>query len=78
MSETSDNIFLKQEIILIKILSLLYSVMQSDGNRFCGDVVLDSFSMSYRDQDSILDQKYEMQISLDPYYEDFKYQKGLR
>ena len=38
----------------------MYSVMQSDGNSFCGDVVLD---MLYRDEDSILDQKYEKQIT---------------
>ena len=25
--------------------------MQSDGNSFCGDVVLGSFNMSYRDED---------------------------
>ena len=36
--------------------------MQSDGNSFCGDVVLDGFNMSYRDEDSILEQKYENQI----------------
>ena len=35
----------------------MYSVMQSDGNSFCGDVVLDSFDMEYRDKDSILDQQ---------------------
>ena len=45
--------------------------MQSDGDSFRGDVVLGSFNMSYRDEDSILDQKYEKQISLDLYYEDF-------
>ena len=44
---------------------LPYSVMQSDRNSFGGDVVLDSFNMSYRDEDSILDQKYEKQISWD-------------
>ena len=33
--------------------------MRSDGNSFCGDVVLDSFNMSYRDEDSILVKKYE-------------------
>ena len=27
-----------------------YSVMQSDGNSFCGDVILDSFNISYRDE----------------------------
>ena len=35
-----------------------YSVMQSNGNSFCGDVVLDRFNMAYR-EDSILDQKHE-------------------
>ena len=30
--------------------------MQSDGNGFCGYVVLYSFNMAYRDRDSILDQ----------------------
>ena len=39
-----------------------YSVMQSDGNSFCGDVVLDSFNMKYSDEDSILNKKYEKQI----------------
>ena len=34
----------------------MYSVMQSDGNSFCGDVVLDSFNMLNMDEDSILDQ----------------------
>ena len=43
-------------------------VMQSDGNNFCGDVVSDGFNMSYRDEDSILEQKYEKQISWDLYY----------
>ena len=27
--------------------------MQSDGNRFCGDVVLDSFNMVYSDEESV-------------------------
>ena len=30
-----------------------YSVMQSDGNSLCGDVVLESFNMVYSDEDSI-------------------------
>ena len=30
-----------------------YSVMQSDGNSFGGDVVLDSFNMVYSNEDSI-------------------------
>ena len=41
------------------MLILWYSVMQSEGNSFCGDVVLDGFNVSYRDDDSILAQKYE-------------------
>ena len=36
----------------------MYSVMQSDGNSFCRDVVFDSFDMEYGDKDSILDQQY--------------------
>ena len=32
---------------------MIYSVMQSDGNNFCGDVVLDSDNMASRDADSI-------------------------
>ena len=40
----------------------LYSVMHPDGNSFIGEVVLDSFNMSYRDEDSISDQKYRKQI----------------
>ena len=45
--------------------------MQSDGNSFCGDVVLGIFNMLYRDEDSILEQTYEKQISWNLYYEDF-------
>ena len=41
-----------------------YNVMQSDWNRFCGDVVFESFNMTYRDEDIILDQIYEEQIFL--------------
>ena len=33
--------------------------MQSDGNSFCGDVVLNSFNKVYRDEDNILDQVYK-------------------
>ena len=36
-----------------------YSVMQSDGNSFCGDVVLNSFDKASRDKDNILDQVYK-------------------
>ena len=36
----------------IKAGNGLYSVMQSDGNSFCGDVVLDRFNMVYIYKDS--------------------------
>ena len=49
--------------------------MQSDGNSICGYDVLVSFNISYRDEDSIQDKKYEKQIYLDPYYEDLKFLK---
>ena len=47
--------------------------MQSDGNSFWGDVVLDSFNMVNSDEDSILEQKYEKRFFWDVYYEDFKF-----
>ena len=43
--------------------------MKSQSNSFEGDVVFDGFSMVYRDEDSILDQK---QIFADFYYEDLR------
>ena len=36
--------------------------MQSDRNNFCGDVILDSVNMVFKDEDSISDQIYEKQI----------------
>ena len=45
--------------------------IQSDGNSFWGDLVLKSFMMAYRDEGSILDQKYEKQLFWDLYYGDF-------
>ena len=33
--------------------------MQSDGDSFCGDVVLDSFNKASRDENNILDKKYK-------------------
>ena len=47
--------------------------MQSDGNSFCVDVVLDSFYMVYSDEDSIKDQQYEKRIFWDLYYEVLKF-----
>ena len=43
----------------------MYSVMQSDGNSFYGDVVLDNYNKAYRDKDNIIDQKYKKQIFCD-------------
>ena len=37
----------------------MYGVMQSDGNSFCEDVVLDSFNKASRNEDNILDQVYK-------------------
>ena len=37
----------------------MYSVMQSDRNSFCGDVVLGSFNQTSWDEDNILDQIYK-------------------
>ena len=51
----------------------IYSVMQSDGSSFWGDVVLDSFNMEYRDEGSFLDQQYENKNFWDLYYKDFKF-----
>ena len=34
------------------------SVMQSDGNSFCGDVFMESDNMAYREENRILDQIY--------------------
>ena len=45
--------------------------------QFYRDDVLDSFNMSYRDKDSILDQKHEKHISLTLYFEDFLFLKLL-
>ena len=42
--------------------------MQSGGNSFDGDVVLDRVKMSFSYEDSILDFLYEKQIFSDLYY----------
>ena len=44
--------------------------MQSDGNRFCGNIVFDSFNMAYRHEKDVLDKKYKKQISRDYYFKD--------
>ena len=40
-------------------IPLIYSVLQSDGNKFCGDVVSGSFNKIYHDEEKILDQIYK-------------------
>ena len=45
------------------------SVIQTDGNSFCGVVVLDSFKKASRDEDNILDQIIKCS---DFYYDNFK------
>ena len=42
--------------------------MQSDGNSFCEDVVLDVINLIYGDEYSILDEIYQKQIFLDFYH----------
>ena len=42
-----------QNDTLLRIDSHRNSVMQSDGNSFCGDVVLDSFNKASREEDNI-------------------------
>ena len=44
--------------------------MQSDGNCFVGDVVLDSVYVVSMDEDVILDRIYEKQIFVDFYCKD--------
>ena len=48
-----------------------YSVMQSDRNSFCGDVVSDSFNKTSWDKNSSLDQIYTKQICSEFYYDVF-------
>ena len=55
----------------------LCSVMQSVGNSFCGDVVLDSFNNACRVEDSILDQMYEKQICSDFTYKGLSFVQHL-
>ena len=43
-------------------LRQVYSVMQSDGNSFGGDVVFGSFNKACRDEDSIQENIYVKQI----------------
>ena len=45
--------------------------MQSDGNIFCGDIVLESLNKTSRDEDNIVDQ--QIQTNMEHFYDDFDY-----
>ena len=51
--------------------------MQPYGNSFGGEIVLDSFNIVYRDEGSILDQKYKKKICLNLNDEDFNLNSDL-
>ena len=51
---------------VVYLFSITYNVMQSDGNIFCGDVVLDNFHQASLDEAT-----FQTKICLDCYYEDF-------
>ena len=48
-----------------------YSVMQSDRNSFCGDVVLDSVNMAPRDKDSISTKYMKSKHVRNSFFNDF-------
>ena len=52
--------------------------MQSDGNSFGGDVVLDNVNTLSSFEDSILDQMHEKQMFSCLHFEDFKFLKKLK
>ena len=47
--------------------------MESQSKRFLGDVVLDSFNNTSRDEDNIVDKIYVQQICSDLYYENLEF-----
>ena len=47
--------------------------MKSNGNSFSGDVVLDSVTMAFSDEDSIMDQIYQKLTFSELINEDFKF-----
>ena len=53
--------------------TLKYSVMQSDGNNFCGDVVWTPLTWYTVMKTTFKDQKHEKRIFRDLYCEDFKF-----
>ena len=70
--ETSFKLSNNRQLGTLNIYTLyIYSVMQSDGNSFCGDVVLDNFINASKDENNILDQTYKKQICSFFYYDGF-------
>ena len=55
----------------------MYSVMQSDGNSFWGDAVLDNLNMACMDEGSILDQKYKNHNFLDLHHEELNFKSDF-
>ena len=49
---------IRQKIYIHRIKRLVYSVMQSDGNSFCGYIVLDSYNKASRDEDNIINDDF--------------------
>ena len=57
--QTYRNVMFRDYLFMIALVEKpKYSVMQSDGNSCCRDVVLDSVNMTSRDENRILDEKY--------------------
>ena len=52
------------DLFILWPFSKVYSVMQSDGNSFGGDLVLDSFNKTFLDEDNNLDQVYKSKYVL--------------
>ena len=73
IKDIEENICIWKYSLMEKGACTLYSVMQLDGNSFCGDIVFGSYNMAFSDEDNNLEQKYEKQIFLDIYFEDFEF-----
>ena len=57
MSNTIDSFSMEH------VVSIIYSMIQSDWNSFFGDVVLDCLDTVFKDIDSILGKTYKKQVS---------------
>ena len=59
LSGRSDNAPTSNMATEASLVRVPYSVMQSDGNSFCANVVLNSFNKASRDENKISDQIYK-------------------